>query len=192
MGSPKSWTAAAALMLASCGGADTGVRESERQAGGEKVQDMTPEGPSIAAKLFGGGKPMPLDVQQQAANGMILYVTSIQAKPTETVLGVKVVNGADRDVMLDWSDQKTFLAAGGQKFFVSPPVENKNLKVVGGATMEGDLVFLGRLPRSGTVTLVINEGQSDSQYNNTPGLSVPLPTTDAAFSDDGSKKNLAA
>ena len=58
--------------------------------------------------------------------------------------------------------------------------------------MEGDLVFLGRLPRSGTVTLVINEGQSDSQYNNTPGLSVPLPTTDAAFSDDGSKKNLAA
>lgn len=151
--------------------------------------DLTPEGPGLTARLFGGGRPQPLQVQQKFANGTILYVTAMQAKPTETVVGVKVVNGADRDIKLAWTDQKTFLVAGGQKFFLSPPLENKELTITEGATMDGQLVFLGTLPANGQVTLVINDGQSDSQYNSTPGISLPLPVTAAAWSDDGSKKN---
>lgn len=181
---------ALALVLAGCSGG--GEMAATNGATAENVADTSPEGPSMTAKLFGGGKPMPLTVQQPFANGMILYVTSMQAKATETVLHVKVVNGADRDVSLDWADQKTFLVAGGKKFFLSPPVENERLKITDGATMEGDLVFLGTLPEGGAVTLVINDGQSDSQYNTTPGISIPLPVTSAAWSDDGSKKNSAA
>ena len=176
-----------ALALAACSGGG----ESSENVAAAVANDSTAEGPSLTAQLMGGGKPMALSVQQQFANGMILYVTSIQAKATETVLHVKVVNGAERDVRLDWADQKTFLVAGGQKFFLSPPLENKDLKVTQGSTMEGDLVFLGTLPQAGQVTLVINDGQSDSQYNNTPGVSIPLPVTSAAWSDDGSKKNSA-
>ena len=154
--------------------------------------DLTPEGPSMATRLFGGGKPMPLDIQQQAANGMIVYLSSIQAKPTETVVAVKVVNGFERDVQLNWSNQNTFLTAGGQKFFVSPPLENKELKVAAGATMQGDLVFLGRLPKGVPVALVFNDGLSNSQYSGEPNLSIPIPVNDTAFTDDGSKKNSAA
>lgn len=177
------------LALSACsGGAGTDAANTTASA---NAADLTPEGPGLTARLFGGGKPQSLQIQQKFANGAILYVTSMQAKPTETVVGVKVVNGADRDIRLGWSDQKTFLVAGGQKFWLSPPLENKEVKVTEGSTMQGELVFLGTLPQTGQVTLVINDGQSDSQYNDTPGVSIPLPVTSAAWSDDGSKKNLA-
>lgn len=180
----------AAAALAGCSGAGEGGNTTA--AAGTNAADLTPEGPGLTARLFGGGRPQPLQIQQKLANGAILYITSMQAKPTETVLTIRVVNGADRDIRLGWSDQKTFLVAGGQKFFLSPPLENKQVKVTEGATMQGELVFLGTLPESGQVALVINDGQSDSQYNDTPGVSIPLPVTSAAWSDDGSKKNLAA
>lgn len=183
-------TGMAALLLAGCsGGAD---KPADAVAADANVADLTPEGPGITARLFGGGTPQPLQIQQKFANGAILYITSMQAKPTETVLTVKVVNGADRDIRLGWSDQKTFLVAGGQKFFLSPPLENKEVKITEGSTMQGELVFLGTLPQTGQVALVVNDGQSDSQYNDTPGVSIPLPATSAAWSDNGSKKNLAA
>ena len=185
-------TASAAIFLLSgCGTQDGGANQAASTSS-TNAADMTPEGPSLTAKLFGGGKPMPLDIQRQAANGLILYVTSIQAKPTETVLAVKIVNGAKREVELNWSDQKTFLTAQGQRFFLSPPIENKDLKIGAGATLQGELIFLGRLPQEGQVALVFNDGQSDSQYSSYPNLSIPLPVTTAAFTDDGSKKNSAA
>lgn len=177
------------LLTAGCsrqGQGDGGNAEATAEAVGE------PEGPSLAARLFGGGKPMPLDIQTKLANGAIIYIRSIQAKETETVLGVKIVNGFEQEVELDWSTQKTFLTAAGQKFFLSPPIDNKDLRVGAGTTMEGELVFLGTLPQSGRVTLVVNEGMSDGQFSSTPGISIPIITSTAAWSDDGSKKNSRA
>lgn len=178
--------AAAMLLAAGCSvreQPDSDNAETNAEALGE------PEGPSLATRLFGGGKPMPLEIQTNLANGAIIYIRSIQAKETETVLGVKIVNGFERDIELDWSTQKTFLTAGGEKFFLSPPVDNKDLRVGARTTMEGELVFLGTLPQARQVTLVINEGMSDGQYSGTPGISIPIATSTAAWSDDGSKKN---
>jgi len=174
------------LIISACSGETDNASNSESNS---EAADLTPEGPSLTAQLLGGGKPMPLQVQQQFANGMIIYITAIQAKPTETVLTVKVVNGSERDVELEWTRQKTFLVAQGQKFFLSAPIENPDLKVTKGTTMDGNLVFLGTLPKGGAVTLVINDGQSDGQYSGSPGIGIPLPVTETAWSDDGSKKN---
>jgi hypothetical protein len=179
----------AALCLVGCGGepdaAAVGAVETNEA-------DMTAEGPSLASRLFGGGKAVPLSQQKVLQNGMVVNLTSFQAKADESVLGVRIVNGADKDVDLDWSTHKTFLVAGGQKFWLSPPVENKDLKVTQGSKMEGELVFLGAVPKGATVTLVVNDGMSDSQYSGNPGFSMPLDVTETAWSDDGSKKNLAA
>jgi hypothetical protein len=153
--------------------------------------DLTPQEPGLAARLFGGGKPMALSQQKVLQNGMVVNLTSFQAKADESVLGVRIVNGAERDVDLDWSDHKTFLVANGQKFWLSPPVENRDLKVTQASKMEGELVFLGAIPKGATVTLVVNDGMSDSQYSGQPGCSMQLEATTAAWSDDGSKKNLA-
>ena len=154
--------------------------------------DTTPEGPSLASRLFGGGKPVALTQQKVLENGMVVNLTSFQAKANESVLGVRIVNGAGKDVDLDWSDHKTFLVANGQKFWLSPPVENKDLKVTQGSKTEGELVFLGAIPKGASVTLVVNDGMSDGQYSRTPGFSMPLEASEAAWSDDGSKEKLAA
>lgn len=181
--------AVTALSLTACGkpSDDKATAQSETNAA-----DLTPQGPGLGARLFGGGKPVALAQQKVLQNGMVVNLTSFQAKADESVLGVRIVNGAERDVDLDWSDHKTFLVANGQKFWLSPPVENKDLKVTQGSKMEGELVFLGAIPKGATVTLVVNDGMSDSQYSAQPGFSMPLEATEAAWSDDGSKKNLAA
>lgn len=186
---PQSVMMAAFLCLAACGNpaSDTSVATAEANGA-----DTTPQGPSLTARLFGGGKAVPLNQQKVLQNGMVVNLTSFQAKADESVLGVRIVNGADRDVDLDWSNHKTFLVANGQKFWLSPPVENKDLKVTQGSKMEGELVFLGAIPKGATVTLVVNDGMSDSQYSGQPGFSMQLETSVAAWSDDGSKKNLAA
>lgn len=179
----------AALALAACGSQPDNAATS---AAASNLADTTPEGPGLASRLFGGGAAMPLAQQKVLQNGMVVNLTSFQAKADESVLGVRIVNGADKDVDLDWADHKTFLVAGGQKYWLSPPVENKDLKVTQGSKMEGELVFLGAIPKGSTVTLVVNDGMSDSQYSSTPGFSMALEATEAAWSDDGSKKNLAA
>jgi hypothetical protein len=179
----------AVLGLVGCGGQP---EEAANETAQGNTVDTTAEGPSLAARLFGGGKALPLTQQKVLQNGMVVNLTSFQAKADESILGVRIVNGAGKDVDLDWSDHKTFLVAGGQKFWLSPPVENKDLKVTQGSKMEGELVFLGAVPKGAAVTLVVNDGMSDSQYTSTPGFSMPLEVTEAAWSDDGSKKNLAA
>ncbi len=179
--------AAAPLALAACSVSDG----NQSAANDSAAVDTTPEGPSMASQLFGGGKPMPLNQQKVLANGTVVTLTSFQAKADESVLGVRINNGFERDVELNWSDKKTFLVAGGQKYFLSPPVENEDLKVTAGSKMEGELVFLGAIPPGATVTLVVNDSLSDSQYSSNPGFSIPLQLSEAAWSDDGSKKNLA-
>ena len=176
------------LTLAACG---TQPDSAADEAVDANAVDVTPEGPNLASRLFGGGQAVQLVQQKVLENGMVVNLTSFQAKADESILGVRIINGAERDVELNWSNHKTFLVAGGQKFWLSPPVENNDLKVTQGSKMEGELVFLGAIPKGATVTLVINDGMSDSQYTNTPGFSMPLETTEAAWSDDGSKKNLA-
>lgn len=178
-----------ALNLTACGKPADGNADVTQAT---NSANSAPEGPGLAARLFGGGKALALGQQKVLQNGMVVNLTSFQAKADESVLGVRIVNGAERDVDLDWSDHKTFLVANGQKFWLSPPVENKDLKVTQGSKMEGELVFLGAIPKGATVTLVVNDGMSDSQYSGQPGFSMQLETTEAAWSDDGSKKNLAA
>jgi len=181
--------AVTALSLTACGKPSDTTATSQSET---NTADLTPQGPGLSARLFGGGKPVALSQQKVLQNGMVVNLTSFQAKADESVLGVRIVNGAERDVDLDWSDHKTFLVANGQKFWLSPPVENKDLKVTQGSKMEGELVFLGAIPKGATVTLVVNDGMSDSQYSGQPGFSMQLEATEAAWSDDGSKKNLAA
>ena len=179
----------ATALAAACGVKETG---EGAEADSTKAADMTPEGPSILSKLVGGGKPMPLDIQQPHANGLVLQLDSIQAKPTETVITATIINGDDRENSLNkYSNKNTYIvSADGSKLYLSPPTANEKLNVPAGQRMQAELVFLGRLSPEGQATLIVNDGsQTDSQNTTTPGFRIPLPLQDAAFSDDGSKKN---
>lgn len=182
---------ALALAVAGCGGTGNATAAADGNA-----QDLTPEGPGLIAKLFGGGKPVPLTIQNAHPGGLVLQLTSIQAKATETVVGITVINGdSDEQQLNQWpNNHNAYLLAGnGERLLLSPPQANPELRVGAGQRMQGELVFLGRLEPGAGATLVLNDGSDISnKYSNSPGFRIAIPLPETAFSDDGSKKNLAA
>ncbi|WP_448500899.1 hypothetical protein [Sphingomonas sp.] len=188
----------AVLLLAACNVRDDGATAANG-ASGEAVKaadgtDLTPEQAGIFDKLFANGQPMRLNVEQQHPNGGVLKLNSIQVKPTETVVNMTYVNGHIRDVQLNWAtgSKRTYLLADGRKFNVSPPVTDDNIRVMAGATITGDLVFLGAVPETQGLQLVINENGGTGEQSFNPRFVVDIPANGTAWNDDGSKKKSAA
>ncbi|PCD03917.1 hypothetical protein COC42_06200 [Sphingomonas spermidinifaciens] len=188
--------ATASLTLAACNGGDQdkAANAESTATSRNEAADLTPEEAGIFDKLLGGGQPMKLSAEQQHPNGGVLKINSVQVKPTETVVNMTYVNGHTREVQLNWTanNKRTYLLADNRKFFLSPPVTDERVKIQSGATVTGDLVFIGAVPQTNRLQLVVNEdgGTSDWSYN--PKYVLDLPVTSAAWSDDGSKKKSAA
>ena len=178
-----------ALALAGCSASETADEDTSAEA---DAADMTPEGPSLLSNVFGGGKPMPLDIQETHPNRTVLRLTSLQVKPSETVISAIVSNGRDREIHLNqYGNDDTYIVTGsGSKLYLSAPPSNEKLTIQPGQRMEAELVFLGELRDDDTATLIVNEGnQTSNAFTSQPGFRITLPLQEAAFSDDGSKKN---
>ena len=172
---------ASGLALAACGqggdGNTAAVADNTTTAGAVAA---TPGG----ATLWNGGQAKPLDIQVAHPNGVVLQVTTLQSRQTDTAVGIRVINGRDREIDLNRfpNNRNGFLLLeSGERLFLSPPASNARLTVPAGQTFEGELVFLGRLPTVRTGVMVLNEQQSgDNQYTTTPGFRIDLPLTEPA------------
>lgn len=132
----------------------------------------------------GGGQPAPLDIQEQHPGGAIIQLSAIQVGRTETVITAQIINGADVGLNLTVSATGTYLlGAGGLRFFLSPPADNPNFTIEPQKQMEGDLVFLGGLPPTGSVKLVINDPSDGEAPEADVVINVPLPDEDFAHLD---------
>lgn len=173
--------AGSALVLSACGGGD-------EAAPGEPATDVaasTPGGqgeqPVAAASqtsLWRGGEVVPLDIQVAHPNGVVLQLTSLQSRETETAVGVRILNGAEREIQLNRVNNRHgyIVVDTGERIYISPPAGNTTLAVQPGQTLEGELVFLGRLPRGQSAVLVLNENNpTDNRYSRTPGFRIDLP-----------------
>lgn len=165
-----------ATAVAACGREGA---EPENNAASASEQAPTATAVAGAPTLWAGGRPMPLDIQTAHPNGVVLQLTSIQSRPTETAIGVRVINGRDKAIELNRfnSNRDGYVALDtGERLYLSAPTSNPRLTVEAGQTLEGELVFLGRLPPSRTAVLVLNENsQTDNQYTTTPGFRINLP-----------------
>lgn len=171
---------ASGLALAACGqGGDSNAAVADNTTTAGAVA-ATPGG----ATLWNGGQAKPLDIQVAHPNGVVLQVTSLQSRQTDTAVGIRVINGRDREIDLNRfpNNRNGFLLLeSGERLFLSPPASNARLTVPAGQTFEGELVFLGRLPTVRTGVMVLNEQQSgDNQYTTTPGFRIDLPLTEPA------------
>lgn len=134
------------------------------------------------ASLWNGGAAKPLDIQVAHPNGTVLQLTSLQSRSTDTAVGVRVINGRDRDVDLNRFNNREgyILLDTGEKLYLSPPATNTKLTIPAGQTFEGELVFLGRLPAAKSAILVMNENSTgNSEYSTTPQFRVDLPLAGA-------------
>jgi len=167
------------LLLSACGqNADESDEAAAAEAGTTPAASTGPVGVSKSS-LWRGGELAPLDIQVPHPNGTVLQLTSLQSREAETVLGIRVINGDDREIQLNRFNNNRngyIVVDSGERIYLSPPTGNRNLAIQAGQTMEGELVFLGRLPQAQSGILILNENNSaENEYTNTPGFRINLP-----------------
>lgn len=152
----------------------TEVAEPVVSAGGAPAVQQA----GATASLWNAGGQQDLDLQFAHPNGVVLQLTSLQSRPTETAIGISVINGRDREIQLNrFNNRDGFIVLdNGERLYLSPPAHNSRMSVPGGQTLEGELVFLGRLPPVQSAVLILNENAStDNRHTNSPGFRIELP-----------------
>ena len=138
-----------------------------------------------ALPAFAGGEAdgtklsIPANVQATAPVGVVVRVKEIVAAEDVTLVTVSAsYSGETNFLELAYSDSGTYLRdENGQKFPLRAPEDNRNLRIARGETMQGRLVFLGRVaPESKKVKLVFNDGASGDDTSG-PGLAIDIPLT---------------
>lgn len=169
----------AAAALGACQQSATGGNEAGATPTAAATDAPAVPASTANASLWNNGQSKPLDTQVAHPNGVVLQLTSLQSRATDTKVGIRVINGRERDADLNRFNSNRdgyLLLDTGEKLYLSPPATNTKLTVPAGQTFEGDLVFLGRLPAVKTAVLVLNENSSTSaQYTDQPGFRIDLP-----------------
>lgn len=135
--------------------------------------------PAAADDAAGTKLSIPANVQATAAVGVVVRVKEIVAAEDVTLVTISAsYSGETSFLELAYTDSGTYLLdENGQKFPLRAPEDNRNLRISRGDTMQGRLVFLGRVaPESKKVRLVFNDGASGSDTNG-PGLALDIPLT---------------
>jgi hypothetical protein len=169
------------ILLAACGQASPG-EQSAADAAAPAPAAAADQGAENTASLWRGGAQHPLDIQSAHPNGTVLQLTSLQSRPTETVIGIRVLNGRDREIQLNRFNTRNgyIVLDTGDRLYLSPPANNTRLSIPAGQTLEGELVFLGRLPPAQSAVLILNENSStDSQHTSQPSFRIDLPVAGA-------------
>lgn len=165
------------LLLAACG-QERANEPPAADAGAPAATALADQGGQNTASLWQGGAQQPLDIQSSHPNGVVLQLTSLQSRPTETAIGIRVLNGRDREIHLNrFNNRNGYIVLDtGDRLHLSPPANNTRLSIPAGQTLEGELVFLGRLPPAQSAVLILNENSStDSQHTTTPSFRIDLP-----------------
>lgn len=165
------------LMLTACGQEATTTAPASPD--GARQTTAPAAAPAPTSNLWNGGEPAPLDIQVAHSNGVVLQLTSLQSRATETVVGVRVINGREREVNLNRFNNNRhgyLVVDSGERIYLSPPPGNPRISIQAGQTLEGELVFLGRLPPGQSAVLVLNENAStDNRFTTDPGFRINLP-----------------
>ncbi len=174
----------AALMAATsaCNEAATDSSDTAAAPAGQPAAPaQLPAAPT--SSMWQGGERVPLDLQIAHPNGSVLQLTSLQSRETETVVGLRIINGERNEISLNRFNSRDgyIVLPSGERLYLSPPAQNSQLVIQPGQTMEGELVFLGRLPPVQSAILVLNEhSSSDNRFTRTPGFRIDLPLAAAA------------
>jgi len=124
-----------------------------------------------------GGDDAAIDIQAAHANGVVLQIASARTSGDRTLVNVRVMNGRDRDIDLNSSDETSYLLTdSGEKLFLVPSPANDDLSIPAGQTIDVALVFAGKPRRNAPATLVLNErGSADSVSASNPRFQIALP-----------------
>jgi len=158
--------AAVALLLGGCGSsggdeaAQSGAQTVSTAAQDKSVVQTAPPKTATGPAAGGAATSQPLALEQRHPNGTVLRLTRITPAPTSLSLTVEAVNGYTGKIELNSSGVQLRDDVGNSYNFVEPE-QNEDLEILPGATLRGDLTFLGELDRRATsLKLLVNASRS--------------------------------
>ena len=124
-----------------------------------------------------GGDGARVDAQIIHPASIILEVLSVKSDGEHTLVNIRALNGRDGEIELDPGTERSYiLLDSGEKLMLAEPATNPDLAIPPGKSLDGALVFIGKLPSSGKATLILNaSGSRDGQYTASPKFEVDLP-----------------
>lgn len=169
-------------VLAACNGGavsrdDTATENSRRDTAGQRRDDApTVDGTSPRSTPTGAAKaPVSQDVDLQAnhPNGTVLRLSNITFSQDSIAVSLSVTNGHKDEIRLN--DHAMLLRDNlGNRYNLSPPPQNPDVRVPSGNTLDGKFIFLGRLnPAATSLTLTTNDRYGgNSDYTNQPKITI--------------------
>jgi len=161
------------LALAACSSpsgpsADERTTDAQRGAPSPASQD---QGSLVADKA----RTITLNKQGVAPIGLTVRVKGIELGTDATIVNVSASYGGTETNNVPLASDPTYLQdEQGNKLMLKPPSENPWLHIQRGQQMDGQLVFLGAVPRDAkALTLVFNNNNPGDSVI-APGLSIPL------------------
>lgn len=109
-----------------------------------------------------------LDISESHPNGVVIQISQVRFGPNAIEVDVEILNGFDGTAELHGSipERRMRLTDDlGNEHPLSPPPDNENLEVEKGESLEGTLVFLGRLDPDATELTVHSFGGKDGRQN---------------------------
>ncbi|RYG95233.1 MAG: hypothetical protein EON58_14605 [Alphaproteobacteria bacterium] len=172
-------TEIAMLMLSAAGLAACNQSDGKPDSQPSPTLPVESEAAQTSTSMWNKGAIKRLDLQVAHPNGVVLQVTSLQSRATDTAVGIRIINGRDDEIDLNRfpNNRNGFiLLESGERLYLSPTATNPTLTVPAKQTFEGELVFLGRMPPVKSAIMVLNEQSSgNATYSTSPGFRVDLP-----------------
>ncbi|CAA9232956.1 MAG: hypothetical protein AVDCRST_MAG76-1273 [uncultured Acidimicrobiales bacterium] len=110
-------------------------------------------------------KGQPLQLEQRHPNGTVLRVSGIEFGPTSGTVTIEAVNGYTEKVRLNARGIQ-LVDNTGTRYNLLEPEQNSELEILPGATLRGDLTFLGELDRKASaLKLLVNASRSDESID---------------------------
>lgn len=142
------------------------------------MQAMITAPPARAQDAAASELAIPGQIQASSPMGVVVRVKGVAVTEDVTLLRVSASYGASAGFTeLAADDRGTYLEdEDGARYPVRLPRDNRWLRIRAGDTMEGQLVFLGRIAAgSNRVKLVINHGAEAGDSDGNPHLEMDIP-----------------
>ncbi len=128
-----------------------------------------------------GDKVFKIDnIQTTVPVGVTVMVKKITVGEDATVVNLVASFDSHQTNRVNLNDVNAYLAFGeDRKLHMRQPKDNRYLSINNGQSVEGDLVFPGRIPADAReVTLVFNEGNGGDDVS-APGITLAIPLMEA-------------
>lgn len=125
-----------------------------------------------------------VDVVERHPNGAVLQVRVVRLSPDAIEVGVEILNGHDGRIQLHAErpagNRLYAVDDRGNEYPFSPPPDNETVEVAASESLEGTLVFLGRLDSEARTLTVHTYGGAGDQAAHVPFVdsSVTIPLED--------------